>query len=156
MILCGTSYWEPPEISNASIPCSISTGTSSIISSTVFPPGTFSLPDILPFTLAARDFTPSCNDAGVLLDFWRSTRETNLSGYRSDAFDILLDAARAAESPEVRDAYLHDAEAILLSDAPVIPLLSLGGSYRLAGGLAGLYRAPDGVYFLYGVRPEAG
>ena len=47
MILCGTSYWEPPEISSASIPCSISTGTSSIISSTVFPPGTFSLPDIL-------------------------------------------------------------------------------------------------------------
>ena len=59
------------------------------------------------------------------------------------------DAARAAAAPEVRDAYLHDAEAILLEDAPVIPVCCQGGSFRLAEGLSGLYRAPNGVYFLY-------
>lgn len=107
-----------------------------------------------PFTLAARDFAPSCNDAGVLLDFWRSSRETNLSGYRSDAFDILLDAAQAADSPEVRDAYLHDAEAILLQEAPVIPVYYRGGCFQLSDRLTGLYRLSDGVYFLGNVREE--
>ena len=106
--------------------------------------------------MAAQIFTVPYSDAGPLLWRWYGSGAGNVCGYRSDAFDILLDAARAAISPEARDAYLHDAEAILLSDAPVIPLLSLGSSYRLAGGLTGLYRAPDGVYFLYGVRPEAG
>ena len=87
----------------------------------------------------------------MLLDRWYSKSEDNVSGYASDAFDILLDAARAAVSPEARDAYLHDAEAILLEDAPVIPVCCQGGSFQLAEGLSGLYRAPDGVYFLYGV-----
>ena len=53
--------------------------------------------------------------------------------------------------PDARDAYLHDGEAILLNDAPVIPLYYLGGSYQLRDGLTGLYRAPDGVYFLSAV-----
>ena len=53
------------------------------------------------------------------------------------------------QAQDARDAYLHDAEAILLEDAPVIPVCCQGGSFRLAEGLSGLYRAPDGVYFLY-------
>ena len=103
------------------------------------------------FTMAGQAFTVPYSDAGVLLDRWYSKSEDNVSGYASDAFDILLDAARAAVSPEARDAYLHDAEAILLEDAPVIPVCCPGGSFQLAEGLSGLYRAPDGVYFLYGV-----
>lgn len=103
------------------------------------------------FTMAGQAFTVPYSDAGVLLDRWYSKSEDNVSGYASDAFDILLDAARAAVSPEARDAYLHDAEAILLEDAPVIPVCCQGGSFQLAEGLSGLYRAPDGVYFLYGV-----
>ena len=78
-----------------------------------------------------------------------------MTGYASDAFDILLNSARAAVSPDARDAYLHDAEAILLGDSPVIPVLCRGGSFQLAEGLAGLYRSPDQVFFLYGVHRES-
>ena len=60
--------------------------------------------------------------------------------------------AQAAVSADARDAYLHDAEAILLDDSPVIPVLCRGGSFQLADGLTGLYRAPDGVYFLQNIR----
>lgn len=101
------------------------------------------------FAMAAQVMTPSFSDAGVLLERWYSQSGENVTGYTSNAFDILIDAARAAAAPEVRDAYLHDAEAILLEDAPVIPVCCQGGSFRLAEGLSGLYRAPDGVYFLY-------
>lgn len=106
------------------------------------------------FTMAAQEFRPFYSDAEILLNRWHSGSEANVSGYASDAFDILLDAASAVVSPDARDAYLHDAEAILLTDSPVIPVLCRGGSYQLADGLAGLYRGADQVFFLYGVRQE--
>ena len=103
------------------------------------------------FQMAGQLLTAQYSDAEALLAQWYTGHENNLSGYSSDAFDILLDSARAAVSPDARDAYLHDGEAILLNDAPVIPLYYLGGSYQLRDGLTGLYRAPDGVYFLSAV-----
>lgn len=103
------------------------------------------------YFMAAQELTPAYSDAGALLERWYSQSGENVTGYASNAFDILIDAARAASAPEVRDAYLHDAEAILLEDAPVIPVCCRGGSFRLAEGLTGLYRAPDGVYFLYNI-----
>lgn len=110
---------------------------------------------IAPFQMAAYDLSPAYSDAEALLRQWYSTSEDNFSGYASDAFDILLDSARASISPDVRDACLHDAEAILLDASPVIPLFCRGGSYQLAGGLTGLYRAPDGVFFLQNIRVGA-
>lgn len=101
-----------------------------------------------PFQLAGQTFTACHNDAQVFLDPWHSSSEDNVTGYHSDAYDILLDSAKAAVSVEARDAYLHDAEAILLTDAPVIPVCYSGSSYQLAEGLSGLYRAPNGVFFL--------
>lgn len=105
------------------------------------------------FTLAGQLFSPPYSDAGAILKRFYSASGDNVAGYVSDAFDILLDSARAAAAPEPRDAYLHDAETILLENGPVIPVCSLGGSFQLAQGYTGLYRAPDGVYFLYGVKP---
>lgn len=102
-----------------------------------------------PFQIAARTFTAAYNDAKAILKDFYSTNATNLSGYDSDAFDILMKSAAAAIAPEARDAYLHDAEAILLSDAPAIPLYCEGLSWQLREGLTGLYRAPDGVFFLF-------
>lgn len=107
------------------------------------------------FQMAGQILSPAYSDAGALLNCWHSGSTDNVTGYASDAFDILLDAAAAAVSPYARDAYLHDAEAILLEDSPVIPLLCQGGSYQLADGFTGLYRAPDGVFFLYNTHRES-
>ena len=101
-----------------------------------------------PFMMAAAEYSASYNDAGALLNRWHSAGAENCIGYASPAFDILLGAAKEAVSPESYDAYLHDAEAILLQDAPIIPLFYRGSGYRLAADLEGLYRAPNGVYFL--------
>ena len=104
---------------------------------------------VAPFQIAARDFSAAYNDAKAILGDFYSSNAGNDSGYASEAFDILMESAAAAISPEARDAYLHDAEAILLNDAPVIPLYYEGLSWQLREGLSGLYRAPDGVFFLY-------
>lgn len=110
--------------------------------------GEIPIPRTGPFTMAAQGFSPAYSDAMPMLECWHSQSGANVTGYASSAFDILVDAARAAVSPDARDAYFHDAEAILLEDAPVIPVICQGGSFRLAEGYTGLYRAPDGVFFL--------
>ena len=110
------------------------------------------------FQLAAQTFTASRDDAGAFLNRWRSGRSP--TGYASSAFDILMDSASAALAPDAldaRDAYLHDAEAILLSDGAVLPLFCQGSSFALAEDLTGLCRTAGGVYLFTAVeeRPEA-
>ena len=117
--------------------------------------------EVLPtaaFQMAAQSFSPVYSDALALLEQWHSESPDNVTGYASDSFDILIHSAQGAVAADARDAYLHDAEAILLSDSPVIPVLCRGGSYQLREGLEGLYRAADGVFFLGGVHevPDAG
>ena len=109
---------------------------------------------VAPFQIAAQTFTAAYNDAKAILGDFYSSNAGNRAGYESEAFDILMESAAAAVSPEARDAYLHDAEAILLNDAPVIPLYYAGLSWQLREGLSGLYRAPDGVFFLYHLSQE--
>lgn len=99
------------------------------------------------FQIAAAEFTAAYNDAGAILSLLYSESPANCTGYASPALDILLNAAAAAVAPESYDAYLHDAEAIIMEDSPVIPVFYRGGSYALSDGLKGLYRAPNGVYF---------
>jgi len=110
------------------------------------------------FHVAARLLTAPAPDACFYLEPFISQDARNAGGYASDAFDILMASAAAAISPDAwsaRDAYLHDAEAILLSDAAVIPLYCQGDAYRLAEGLEGLYRGPDGCWYLSAVRRTA-
>lgn len=99
------------------------------------------------FQIAAAEFTAAYNDAGAILSTLHSASPDNHTGYASPAFDILMNAAAAAIAPESYDAYLHDAEAIIMQDAPVIPIFYRGGSYALSDSLKGLYRAPNGIYF---------
>ena len=106
---------------------------------------------IAPYQMAAMELTADYNDAGTLLSRWSTTSALNCAAYSSPAFDILLGAAWEAVSPESYDAYLHDAEAILLQDSPVIPLCYRGMSYRLSDELTGLYCGSNGVYFFRSV-----
>jgi len=101
------------------------------------------------FQLAGWAYSAAYNDAAAVLSYWESGNEANPTGYANEAFDLVMEAARTASDQNVRDALLHDAEALLLKDGPVIPLYCSGGGYALAEKWSGLYRNPDGVYFLY-------
>ncbi len=106
-------------------------------------------PDGPAFQLAGWAYSAAYSDAAAVLSFWESGNGANPTGYANAAFDLVMEAARTAAEPDVRDALLHDAEALLLKEGPVIPLYYSGGSYALAEKWSGLYRNPDGVYFLY-------
>lgn len=106
-------------------------------------------PDGPAFQLAGWAYSAAYSDAAAVLSFWESGNGANPTGYANAAFDLVMEAARTAAEPDVRDALLHDAEALLLKEGPVIPLYYSGGSYALAEKWSELYRNPDGVYFLY-------
>ena len=109
------------------------------------------------FQIAASEITVAYNDAYAFLERWYSESAENVGRYSSAAFDILMRAADVAAAPESYDAYLHDAEAILMEEAPVIPVFYRGGTYALGENFEGLYRAPNGVYFFNHVtRNDAG
>jgi len=106
------------------------------------------------FAMAAEMFSASFSDAEALLWYWYGGNLDNMSRYENAAFDILIDSAKAATTPDVRDALLHDAEAILLTDVPVIPVFFQGGAFRVSERMTGMYRAPDGVFFLGAVTQK--
>jgi oligopeptide transport system substrate-binding protein len=61
-------------------------------------------------------------DPNTFLDLFLTGGTNNNTGYSSPEFDRLLAAAGAESDPARRFAILHDAEALLLDDAPVVPL----------------------------------
>lgn len=57
------------------------------------------------------------------LSVYRSTAgQTNYSGYSNPKFDAALDHALAIANPEARQRAMRAAEAILMADAPIIPI----------------------------------
>ena len=107
------------------------------------------------FQLAGWSYSAAYSDAAAVLSYWESGNGDNPTGYANEAFDLVMEAACTAADPDVRDALLHDAEALLLKDGPVIPLYCSGGSCALAEKWSGLYRNPDGVYFLHHIVPAS-
>jgi oligopeptide transport system substrate-binding protein len=62
------------------------------------------------------------NDAHTFLSTLESDNPSNLTGYHSEEFDSLMDRAATQTDPDLRKAFLAEAEGVLLNDHPVIPL----------------------------------
>ena len=93
------------------------------------------------------EMTASYNDASAYLDPWRSSDMRNYGMQYLNAYDILMQIAAGSSSPEVRDAYLKDAEQLLLENSNIIPLYSRTMPYvirdkvlgAVSDGLGGWY-----------------
>jgi ABC-type oligopeptide transport system substrate-binding subunit len=62
------------------------------------------------------------NDAQTFLQVFLSGNPSNMTGYASEDFDSLMRRAAQQTDPEWRQAFLEEAERLLLADSPVIPL----------------------------------
>lgn len=65
-------------------------------------------------------YTSNTNGCGV--DFAKGAARTNIAGYRSDAFDALVNTAYSATGTD-RENALRDAEKLLVNDAAVCPIV---------------------------------
>lgn len=96
------------------------------------------------------------NDAETFLQTWQAGNPENYALFRSSAYDMLLRVAAASSSPEARDAYLSDAERLLVEQGNVMPLFFTNRVYRFRGGLSGLVSDGLGVFRFDAIRPAEG
>ena len=75
-----------------------------------------------PMGIARLGWTADYNDAGNFLDIFRSGSPNNDATYVNSQFDSLLDRAAATPSSSVRRGVLEQAEKLMLSEYPVIPI----------------------------------
>ena len=96
------------------------------------------------------------NDAEAFLQTWQSGYPENFALFHSSAYDMLLRVAAASSSSEARDAYLSDAERLLVEQGNVIPLYFTNRVYRLRSELTGLFSDGLGVFRFDAIRAAAG
>ena len=62
------------------------------------------------------------NDANAFLSIMESDNPSNLTGFASEEFDSLMRRAAGQADPKHRQLFLEEAERVLLSEHPVIPI----------------------------------
>ena len=67
-------------------------------------------------------WTGDYDDAHTFLSVMESDDPSNMTGFDNDEYDSLMDRAATQTDPRVRQAYLEEAETLLLAEHPVIPL----------------------------------
>ena len=95
------------------------------------------------FVIALMEMTACNNDAAAYLDPWRSTDMRNYGMLYLNAYDILMKIAATSNSQEAEDAYLRDAEQLLLETGYVIPLYGRTQPCVIRDGVLGA--VPDGL-----------
>ena len=99
-------------------------------------------------TLALTTVNCDRRDAAGYLDTWRSGGSENYANFHSSAYDMLLRVSDASQSDEARDAYLKDAERLLLEKGNVVPLYFTTRLHQVDSTLTGLFGDGMGIYCL--------
>ena len=87
------------------------------------------------------------DDATYMLKDWVSGAEGNYANIHNSAYDLLLRSCEVSSSAEARDAYLIDAEQMLLESGYVVPVCFATDSWKLREGLQGVFADGVGAYF---------
>ena len=77
----------------------------------------------------ATGFCGSSIDLSVQQDEYSVT---HMSGYKSDEYDALIEAIYSETDATVKAQKMHEAEALLMEDMPVMPVY-VAGNYRAVG-----------------------
>ena len=108
------------------------------------------------YDLAIGTLRAEHGDAAEYLAPFAGTDGNNVLHYVSKPFDLLIGVAETSGDPSARAAFLHDAEALLLSDTALSPICFGAEEYLLRDGLTGVrFDARGNVYFNAVSRTEA-
>ena len=78
----------------------------------------------LEYQIARAGWIGDYPDPNTFLDLFISGGPQNETGWSSKDYDRLIEAAQNEENPRQRLQLLHDAEAILMDELPIIPIYS--------------------------------
>lgn len=107
------------------------------------------------FSLALTNVSGDRNTALSYLNRFSSSQQENYGQFYSNAYDILIRTAANSSSDEARDAYLADAEKMLLDSGYVIPLYNETYTWLLRDTLTGIQTDGMGVYYFQHVVKAA-
>lgn len=102
------------------------------------------------YTMAGMNLTAFGNDAECFLLDWESESEKNVVLYENTAYDTLMAIIATAPDGTARLGCLHDAEDLLLDDAPLTPLYHSQTGWELREDLMGVFRDPRGFFSFSG------
>ena len=106
------------------------------------------------FTMALVMMECTRNDAADMLLNWTGTADENYAHIQQNAYDLLMRISEVSSSAEARDAYLSDAERLLLESGYVVPICFATDSWRLAEQLQGVCGDGMGRYFFHYVTQK--
>ena len=98
------------------------------------------------------ELTGHYNDASAYLDPWRSSDMRNYGMQYLNAYDILMRIAANSSSLDARDAYLKDAERLLVEHSNIIPLYSRVQPYVIRDEVRGAVSDGMGAWYFGGVN----
>ena len=107
------------------------------------------------YTCAGFAISAAHDDAALFLSRWATGKVGNLVRGSDEGYDLLMEIADRTFDAAAREAYLHDAEELLLQACGVVPLFYYGRAHLLADGLTGLMRCSSGTYLLQWLRRSA-
>src|SRR5699024_3174376 len=84
------------------------------------------------FQMARMGWTGIFEDPVVMLDYFVSTTPDNDTGWVNEDFDKLIADAKVEQDDETRYELLHEAEELLMSEMPFIPLYSYASTYMVS------------------------
>ena len=102
------------------------------------------------YTMAGLELTAFGNDAECFLLDWESESKQNVVFYENTAYDTLMAIIATAPDGIARLGCLHDAEDLLLDDAPITPLYHSRTGWELREDLTGVIRDPRGFFSFAG------
>ncbi len=92
------------------------------------------------------------SDAADMLQDWTSAAAENYAHIHNSAYDLLMRISDVATSAEARDAYLIDAERLLLESGYVVPICHATDSWKLSQTLTGVFGDGMGQYYFTSVK----
>ncbi|RMF98576.1 MAG: peptide ABC transporter substrate-binding protein [Gammaproteobacteria bacterium] len=96
------------------------------------------------FGIARWFYMGSYNDAHAFLQLFLSNNPNNWPGFRSAAYDALLDHSNLVRDPEQRQAVLLQAERVLMHEYPVLPISYYVGRRLVSPRVKGWVDSPGG------------
>ena len=102
------------------------------------------------YQIARHGWLADYNDPISFLDMWTTGGGNNDAQYSNPEYDALIAQVKASSDRTERIGLMHQAEAILAKDVPVIPLYFYTDKYLKSDKLQGFYTSPLGFkYFMY-------
>lgn len=100
------------------------------------------------FQIARAGWLADYNDPMTFLDLFTKANGNNDPGYFNEQYEKFIKEAQNSGDQKVRMKAMHDAEKILMEDAPVIPLYFYT-TYQLENpGLTNMFTSPQGFTYL--------